>query len=381
MNWRTWALIPSLLVSLLVLFAATSARAADKASAVHVISIDSDDATEDHADAFTAILKMRLRSTPGWQLAESNSTLATLGPALRCPAHPDAPCLQRIADQLKTDRFFWGKVSPGPAAHMVTAEIHLWVRGKPEQVVKETFAENVKDQNDDNMKKIVNHIFDKLAGVSSDGLVNIKANVDDGIVLVDGKQMAKLDHANATITLPAGTHTITVESTQGTSTMTTGPQPVSVVAGGEVSLAMELKPGAVITPIIPETPGKPAPVQKIVGISAMGVGAVLGVIGIVECVLFLGKRSQNQDDVAAIPDNITDICNYNQYKTQCENLKSGETARTLGFVLGGAGLAVFAVGVVLFATAPANKEAPASAFRFIPQVGPNGGGASVAFSF
>ncbi len=381
MNWRTWALIPSLFLSLLVLFAATSARADNKSSPVHVITIDSDDATEDHADAFTAILKVRLRSTPGWQLAETSTTLATLGPALRCPARPDPPCLQRIADQLKTDRFFWGKVSPGPQPHIVTAEIHLWIRGKAEQVVKETFADNLKDQNDDNLKKIVNHVFDKLAGVSSDGVLNVKANIDDGVVLVDGQQMGKLDHGSATLTLPAGSHTITVEGAQGTTTMTSGAQPVTVVAGGEVSLAVELKPGAVVTPIIPEQPGKPAPVQKIVGLSTLGVGVVLGVIGAIEGVVFLGKRSQNQDDVAKIPDTITDICAYNQYKTQCDNLKSAETARTLGFVFGGVGVALMTVGVIVFATAPSNKEAPKAGFRVLPQVGPTGGGVDLAFNF
>ncbi len=381
MNWRTWALIPSLLFSLLVMFAARAAHADNKSSAVHVISLDSDDATEDHADAFTAILKVRLRSTPGWQLAESNTTMATLGPALRCPAHPDPPCLQRIADQLKTDRFFWGKVSPGPQPHMVTAEIHLWIRGKAEQVVKDTYSDNLKDQNDDSLKRVVNHIFDKLAGVSSDGIVNIKANVETGVVLVDGKEMAKLDRGAASLTLPAGSHTVTVESIQGTTTLTTGAQPVTVAAGGEISLAVELKPGAVVTPISPEQPGKPAPVQKIIGISTMGVGAVLGIVGIIEGVVFLGKKSQNQDDVAAIPDTFTDICQFNQYKTQCDNLKSAEMARTLGFVFGGAGVALIAVGAVVFATAPSTQEAPKNAFRILPKLGPNGGGVDVALTF
>jgi hypothetical protein len=381
MNWRTWALFPSLLVSLLVLFAARSAQADGKSSAVHVISLDSDDATEDHADAFTAILKVRLRSTPGWQLAESNTTMATLGPALRCPAHPDPPCLQRIADQLKTDRYFWGKVSPGPQPHMVTAEIHLWIRGKAEQVLKETYSDNLKDQNDDSLKKVVNHIFDKLAGVSSDGIVNVKANVENGVVLVDGKETAKLDHGAATLTIPAGSHTITVESLEGTTSMTTGAQPVTITAGGEISLAVELKPGAVITPITPEQPGKPAPVQKIVGISAMGVGAVLGIVGIIEGVVFLGKKSQNTDDVAKIPNNVTDICGYqNLYRTECENLKSAEMARTLGFVFGGVGVGLIAVGAVVFATAPSH-EAPKTGFRVLPKVGPTGGSVDLAFTF
>ena len=77
---------------------------------VHVLGIDSDDA-EDQADALTGALRSRVRSAPGWSLQETQHALGMLTAALRCPQKPDAACLQRIGDQLHTDRFVWGVMS------------------------------------------------------------------------------------------------------------------------------------------------------------------------------------------------------------------------------------------------------------------------------
>src|ERR1700723_946621 len=86
----------------------SSARAqAPKPQDLHVLEIDSDDA-DDQAEALTGALRSRVRSAQGWSLPETSQSLRMLTAALRCPVRPDAPCLQRIGDHLKTDRFVWG---------------------------------------------------------------------------------------------------------------------------------------------------------------------------------------------------------------------------------------------------------------------------------
>jgi hypothetical protein len=391
---RAWVALLSVL-SLVLAFWPSVAAAQGKASSVHVINLDSDDATEDNADGFTAALKSRLRSTPGWQLVESQNSLSTLGPALRCPAKPDAACLQRIADQLKTDRFFWGRVGAGTGAHMVTAEVHLWVRGKAEQVVKESYAENLKDQNDEALRKVVASVLQKLTGVASEGTVNVKANADEGTVLVDGKPAGQLDHGQVTLTLSGGAHIIEVQGKDTTS----GPQQVTVVTGSEVSIAVELHPGAVTPPPPVETPGKPAPVMKIIGFSTMGVGLVLGVVGLVEGIQWWTGSSDFNSDTGKYKayasshyGSLNPNWKYCDYPTDslmaeaCDKKKSLDGAAVLGYALGGGGVVLMAVGAILVASdhsGSASSEEPPKAgkLRVTPAFGPHGGGMNLSLTF
>ncbi|HEX4514064.1 MAG TPA: hypothetical protein VH054_11020, partial [Polyangiaceae bacterium] len=199
---------------------------AQKPVTVHVIALDSDDASEDQADALTAAMRQRVRNAPSLQLAESNQSLATLLPALKCPTRPDSACLQRIGDQLKTDRFFWGNVVKATMAHQVVAEVHLWTRGKPEQVAKETYSDNLKDQNDDALKRIAGQLFERLTGQATQGTIIVHAiGAPAGTVLVDGKAAQPLDHGQATLLLTSGSHSIDVQADG----MTTTAQTVNVV--------------------------------------------------------------------------------------------------------------------------------------------------------
>ena len=389
---RAWVTLLSFLTLCLALWPSTAA-AQGKASPVHVINLDSDDATEDNADGFTAALKSRLRSTPGWQLVESQNSLSTLGPALRCPAKPDAACLQRIADQLKTDRFFWGRVGAGTGAHMVTAEVHLWARGKAEQVVKETYADNLKDQNDEALRKVVAGVLQKLAGIASEGTVNVKANAEEGTVMVDGKPAGQLEHGQITLTLSGGPHTVEVQGKDTTS----GPQQVTVVNGSEVSIAVELHPGVVAPPPPQDVPSKPAPVKKIIGFSTMGVGLALGVVGIVEGATWWAGQSDFNSDTGKYKSYASRVygpsksdwkyCDYPTDTTMaeaCSQKKSLDTAAIVGYALGGAGVVLMAVGAVLvFSDKSASTEEPPKAgkLRVLPAFGPHGGGLDLSLTF
>jgi hypothetical protein len=127
-----------------------------------VIDLDSDDATDDQADALTAALRSRLRRTAGWLLEPQRPSMTTLIPALSCPRPPDESCLDRIGNQLEVDRYIWGKVTRSSTPNEVVAEIHYWARGAPEQVTLETYSSNLNDQNDDALQRVAARLVDKL---------------------------------------------------------------------------------------------------------------------------------------------------------------------------------------------------------------------------
>jgi hypothetical protein len=146
---------------------------------LHVLEIDSEDA-DDQAEALTGGLRSRVRSMPGWELPDTTLSLRMLTAALRCPQRPDAACLQRIGDHLKADRFVWGTLSK-TGGRQVAADMHLWIRGKPEIAITETYSDNLRDQNDDTLRKIATRILDRLIGrptASQNALVAVSVSAD-----------------------------------------------------------------------------------------------------------------------------------------------------------------------------------------------------------
>ena len=75
-----------------------------------MLSLWTDDA-DDQADALTQALRSRVRQAQGWSLLETPQSFETLAIALKCPPKPDAPCLQRIGDQLHADHYVWGTMA------------------------------------------------------------------------------------------------------------------------------------------------------------------------------------------------------------------------------------------------------------------------------
>src|ERR1700722_1454117 len=99
-----------------------------KAQPVYVLSLSTED-SDDQADALTQAMRSRVRQSHGWSLLETPQSFETLAIALKCPPKPDAPCLQRIGDQLHADHFVWGTLSKGGPGQ-VKATLHMWTRGK-----------------------------------------------------------------------------------------------------------------------------------------------------------------------------------------------------------------------------------------------------------
>ncbi|HEX7663274.1 MAG TPA: PEGA domain-containing protein [Polyangiaceae bacterium] len=349
-----------------------SALAADpKTPPTYVVPFASDDA-EDNADAFTGAFRARVRSTPGWSLGETADTLELYTTALKCPEHPDAPCLERIAGALKTDRFFWGyvkKTKPGE----VLAEIHFWRKAQGDTITAQTFSDNLKDQNDEVLRRLAEHAFAKLIGEVVPALVNVhvKPAAPDAVVLVDGAEVASFDQGSAAVELKPGPHTVAVRA-KGYKTWQAK---VDIDPGKEETLDAKLDTGT--DDFAP--PSKPLSGRKILGISSLVVGGGLAIAGVIETVNFYSLKSQNDDDAKNVP--TTNFCDGG-HPTQCSTLNQAKTARILSVVFYGASAVLLGTGAVLLLTDHSGDDAAppqtAKRWKLEPDVGPKG--ASVDFS-
>jgi hypothetical protein len=356
---------------------------------VHVLGIDSDDA-EDQADALTGAIRSRVRGAPGWSLQETQHTLGMLTAALRCPPKPDAPCLQRIGDQLHADRFVWGLMSKAPG-NQVTVEIHLWSRGRPDTSDKETYSDNLQDQNDETLRRIATRILDKISGTVTTGTVTVHAGEGDGVVWINGQKNHLLDHGAATIALVPGKYDVEVRAQGFTTAKQEG---VAVAAGLDTSVSLKLDPAA---PASAEPPKSESTVdgRRIAGWALIGVGVAAGAVAAIEGIEFISAKNDLDAARAQVPSQITDVCNSNeafspsagQAATACSKYNQAATDRTVGVIVGSVGAVALAVGAVLLitdhsregsatpATGPtATTRNDAPKFRLLPYFNPPGGG-------
>jgi hypothetical protein len=359
---------------------------------VHVLGIDSDDA-EDQADALTGALRSRVRSAPGWSLQETTHALGMLTAALRCPARPDAACLQKIGDQLHTDRFIWGFLVKAPGSQ-VTAEVHLWARGKPDASVRETYSANLHDQNDETLRTIATRMLEKITGLPSTGTLTVHAGDAEGTVWINGEKKKPLDHGSAVIDLAPGTYDVEVRA-QG---FATAREEKVVVAGGQdTSVPLKLKPEEEADAEQATTPSTShTDWQRIAGWSLVGVGAVAAVVSVVEAVSFFSDKSSLDSDRQGVPSSVTNVCSMDVFSAAataaCSKYNDAQSARTTGIVLGVVGGAAIVGGAVLLLTDHPRREPPptsgaASAavqkrsLRVLPYAGPGGGGLDLALTF
>jgi len=360
-----------------------------KGPSLHVVAVDSDDADE-QADALTTALRAHVRATPGWTLLDTTQSLSMMTAAFHCTQRPDAACLDRIGDTLKTDQFMWGVLNKG-AAHQVNAEIHLWSRGKPDQVARASYSDNLKDANDDSLKKVATEVFTKLYGGAS-GTVVIHASTDTGVVLVDGEQRGTLDHGRATLSLLVGSHAIEVQAPG----FAPAHQSVSVAAAGTSALEIVLKPEGSAAP---EGPSKPLPIRPIIAWSAIAAGTVLVVTGVVLGVNYLGDQSDlnssRQNNYGLPPPAVANPCTLGggfsatpQTEKGCDALNAAHSAEVgeivtlaLGGVLAGGGLYLLLTDHPATPAPAAPAKTGFRSLRFLPSFVPGNGSLSVVGRF
>lgn len=354
-----------------------------KAQPVYVLALQTDDA-DDQADALTQALRWRVRQAQGWSLLESPQSFEMLSIALKCPAHPDAACLQRIGDQLKADRYVWGTMVKRPAGQ-VTVDLHMWTRGKGDSDVAEPYSDNLKDASDESLRGVASRLFAKLTGGVSGGTVTIHAGSGKGTVLVDGAERGALDGGLARVDVPAGSHTITVK-VPGYDAQ---PQTATIAMASDQDMNFALTPAA---PPPPETAPGPSARKVgewtaiVVGGGLMAAGAAMGIKWIID--YNHGKDLQNQVD-----QNNHDACatqDTTQAQQLCQTSHTVTTDYTLAWVLGGAGAAVLGTGLLLLVTdhsakdeAPTADQPPQAKPRLdvIPQVGATGASMGLRLTF
>lgn len=364
-----------------------------KKDVVHVIGFDSEEAL-DQAEALSTAFRAHARTAGVFEVAESSPGLSMLTAALRCPSQPDGPCLKRIAKQIKSERFFWGTVRRSDGAHVV-ADIHFVQGDDPETSTSLEFSDNLNDANDDALKKMARRAFEKLTGTAKTGTVEIRTNAEQGTVFVGGSREGLVEASRCTIELPPGRHSVEVRASGRAPWSTT----ISVEAGEEIRLDVELKDAKVAPPPPVEEKSSGVSGRKIVGFSVIGLGVVAGVVGVLQ----FAKWSSLQSDVDDLR-----RANYGYTNTQvgdpcapppggsaaavaqaadgCKLNDDAKSASTLGWIAGGVSIVGLAAGTYLVLTDKSSKEDPkvgarSRKLRVAPMAGRGTGGLMVRFNF
>lgn len=341
---------------------------------VAVLAFDSED-SEEQADAITGAVRSRVRAAPGWSLIETTQSLGMLTAVMKCPTRPPPECQQKIAEQIKAERYIWGFVAKGPTQGQVTAEIHLYQKGKADTVLRESYADNLKDSNDDTLRKIAMRIVERLGG-NAVGVVIVKSTEQTGEIVVDGEKHVPVAQGTARVELAAGGHSI--ELAAGGNTVKRN---VLVTAGRET--VVEFTPQGVVEG--PES-GSPVKTRKIIGGVTMGVGAILGAVAIYEAFNWNSLLSDGKDYADGLQ-KPADGRQCREYDSKCIQIdKDAKTASALAWSLGGAGAVALGVGAFLFFTDSSSSEstkaeAPKPKARVVPQVSTGSGGVMVLGSF
>lgn len=357
-----------------------------KATPVYVLAIWTDDA-DDQAEALTQSLRSRVRQATGWSLLETNQSFETLAIALKCPSKPDPPCLTRIGDQLHADHYVWGTMARKKGPGEVTADMHMWSRGKGDEGAVETYSDNLKDASDESLKQIAAKIFGRLTGGVAGGTLVVHAGTGGGRVLVDGVDKAALEGGVARVDLGAGAHTVAVRVPG----FDAPSQQASVAVGAENDLTFPLT-AAPTGPVERDT-GSSFPTRKVLTYTALVAGGGLLVGSGVEAAAWVSDSNKSHDDRKNVPANVTDVCaaKVNSFAVDaCNKSKDAVTASTLAWVLGGAGAALVGTGLVLMMTDPGSHESGHDAgtaakarprLDVLPVVGVRGGAVDLRVTF
>lgn len=368
---------------LVSIFSSRAARAEDpgpKVHAVAVLGIESDDA-EEQAEALTTALRTKVRAGPGWSLGESAQSLSMLTAALKCPQRPDGACEQRISEQIKSDRYVWGSMRKG-APGKVSVELHFYEKGKTGVIASASYSDNLKDQNDDSLRREAQGLLAKLQSTSV-GSVNVRSSTADGEIVIDGVRKEMLKAGQLKVDLSAGPHTFDV-SPAGAAIEHKN---VEVVGGKTIELS------AGPAPIVDGEVGPVVPKRKIIGIGAGVIGVGAAVTGIAFGVAWKGLQDSNDTELKNVPKgaDVTTFCNdKGAASVACSHYDSNNGTAQLysGLGLGFGALAVAGIGAsvyLLFVSPNGDSDAPKTAaqpgVRLLPQVGPGIGAMSVAGSF
>ena len=332
----------------LLLFARSSLADGPLAAnnAVYVLTIRTDDA-DDQADAMTRALRARVKQTAGWSLLETNQSFETLAIALKCPAKPDPACLLRIGDQLHANRYIWGTMErrKGPPGQ-VSADMHMWSRGKVGAEARGAFSDTVKDPGDEGLQLLAADLFNQLGGQP----VALAAPAPVG----------------PAAPLPAG--------------HATPPPPPAAPApeSGDIISVGHIEPESKFT----------ARTALAYSTLVLGAGFIAGAI--VEAASWVSDSNASTTDRQNVPVSVVDVCSSTSAPAvdACSKSNDAMKASTLGWIFAGIGAGLVATGVSLIVTEhsarPRADEASAATktrVDVLPSVGPRSGAVGVRVTF
>jgi hypothetical protein len=358
------------------------------ATPIAVVGLDSDDADE-HAEAFTGALRSRLRNTAGWKLSEAEQTLSLLTAALRCSKPPDTACEQKIAEQLKVDRFVWGSAKKG-VGKKITVELHAYRKGIPGVVASESYADNLKDQNDDALRQIAYALFQKVIG-SNNAWINLKAGNAGGYVTIDGGAKVPFEKGLLRTAVEPGSRKLEV--------VIKGAKPqtfdLQLAAQEEKELVVRVAPGTGTDANTADA----VPWKRYGGYAAIGVGVVTGIVTVVKVSDYASASGKQEELLQSVPDG-RDVCALSTIadtqkgganaEAACRNNEDAKSASTGAWIFGGITVAALAAGAYLVLTssdgakssdAPAKPKTAKRSWGATPVFAPSGGGLSVSGEF
>lgn len=176
-----------------------------------VLEIATDDADE-QAKALTQAIRSRVKASTQYSLADQSVSLQVLLLSLKCPDVPDAMCQEKIAGKIKSDRYIWGTMKKG-ANKTVVADLHLYVKGRPDQRQQFTYAETMTDALDAQMQKQAESMFLRVTQFGRVGVVRLGMETPmDGEVFANGQSIGNITQADHEYTLPVGETVFEVRS-------------------------------------------------------------------------------------------------------------------------------------------------------------------------
>jgi len=329
---------------------------------INVITIQTNDA-DDQAEALTKALRVAVRAMPGWSLAVGDYSLEVLTLSLKCSEPPDANCQSRIADQIKSDRYVWGTIKKKGTA--ISGDVHLWVRGKGTSSWKLDYTSNLTEANDDALKRIAGEAITQLTGGPPKGGIHVHVGSVAGQVFVDGQPLGALKGGEGTFMVPSGPHKVTVKAV-GYADMESQVTVKPTGAPTEVSVTM-----------IAQGDRTPLNGKRIAGFSALGVGAVFGIVGVASAAQVNSVQGTVTQVRTGQPAS-ADVCSSGfvdpmnsgvsaaSLSSACSKGKTFQTLQIVSFPL-----AAIAGGVGIFLIATSGKSAaPRTGFMVNPQLGP-----------
>jgi hypothetical protein len=378
-----------------VLFAllalAGAAHAQGHGPPVVVLTIDSDDA-EEQAEALSAAIRSRVRASSNFTLQDSPNTLGMLTAALRCNKVPDQTCLEKIAGQLKSERFLWGVMQKAPG-NQVKVEVHFFEKGRADIVARDIYSDNLRDQNDDTLRAIARKLVDRVTGVTG-GTLTVHAGNGGGTVMVDGQKRGTLRAGELTVELPVGGHKLEVHVAGYAPAV----EDVNVMLGKDTRVSVSLVKEGELAPAPPETP---FPARKVAGGVLIGVGTGLLAGGIVELVHWLNMKSDYNDlaktnfgaaqtidpatgRAVALSNPCDATTEMSTMTTQhaCDLHNHAWPVAIVGWALTGVGAIGIGTGVYLLTTHSAKEDKKEkSGFALTPYGGPSGAGFAMRGQF